>query len=272
MKKIALILSCILLFSCKENKEIIKEPQVNVAVTNAVSHDIKNKQIECDGKKYKFDIPIFNSKTDADIILNHPIKELITKNFIDVTYNQDAELESLIDIFINRRNRVLCLENKNQGLLQMDTHFITDTEKIVSYEIDYVEDNSKGRLLTTFLKPDLKEIQLDDIIQENKDQDVLTIFNANLQQAVANLVTQIPAGDDQNEFVDYVRHTSFKFDPQDFKNLGISFHFKGEVTKTLRLAKKIELPEQFNFLNNNIVIEIDAYQLTHYLDLSRVID
>ncbi|AGC75691.1 hypothetical protein LX97_00379 [Nonlabens dokdonensis] len=275
MKNIALILSCIVLLSCKEDKKIIEiddKPQVNVTVTNSIPHEVLKRQVDCNENTYIFNIPIFNSNTDADLVLNNSIKGLITKNFIDVTYNRDAPLKSLVEMFLDRRARILCKEKKEEGLLSVDTSFITDTDKFISYELEYVEGKEKGRLLKTFLKPDLKEIHLSDVIQENKKQDVLTIFNANLQQAVANLVTEIPTGEVKNEFMDYVRNTAFTFDTKDFETSGLAFDFKGETTKKLRLSKNVNLPEKFQFLNNTIIIEIDAYQLSHYLDLSRVID
>lgn len=269
MKKTALFLSCMALLSCNKKKE---KPEVKVTVTETIPYESMDKQIACNGNTYNYNIPVFNSSAEIAGIIENPIKELITKDFIDVTYNRDASLRSIIEIFHDRRERVLCNDQKIEGLLSVNTQFITENEDFVSYELNYKRGQKQGRLLKTFLKPELKEIHLSDLIPEKKSQDVMTIFNANLQQEVANLVTDIPTGDVQNQFMEYVRNTAFKFEPKDFETAGLAFDFKGEVTKSLRLSKKIDLPKQFEFLNDTVIIEIDAYQLTHYLDLSRLIN
>jgi hypothetical protein len=272
MKKIFFILSCIVLTACNDSKKDTEKPVVNVSITSGVSHEILDNKVSCGNENYSFSIPNFTSQTDADKVLNYDIKNLITKDFIDVTYQKDASLSSIYEIFLSRRERVLCDQNKSQGLIDIKTVFISDTEKLTSYELEFTRNDSKGRVLKTFLKPELKEVKLADLIPEGKEYDVLTIFNANLQQAVANLVTEVPAGELQDKFVDYVTNTAFTFDPEDFKTCDLSFQLNSEISKNLRLAKEVELPMGFEFLNNTVVIEIDAYQLTHYLELSNIIE
>jgi hypothetical protein len=89
---------------------------------------------------------------------------------------------------------------------------------------------------------------------------------------VANLINEIPAGDLQNKFIEHVRNTAFQFDPKDFESSGIAFQFNSEISKNLRLSKKVDLHREFDFLNHTVIVEIDAYQLTHYLDLSSIIN
>lgn len=272
MKKIFFILSCIVLTACNDSKKDTEKPAVNVSITSGVSHEALNNKVSCGDKDYSFSIPNFTTKTDADKALNYEIKNLITKDFIDVTYQKNASLSSIYEMFISRRERVLCKQNKSEGLIELKTVFVSDTEKLTSYELEFTRSDGKGRVLKTFLKPDMKEIKLADLIPAGKEYDVLTIFNANLQQAVANLVTEVPAGELQDKFVDYVKGTAFKFDPEDFKTCDLSFQLNNEISKNLRLAKKVDLPKGFEFLNNTVVIEIDAYQLTHYLKLSNIIE
>jgi hypothetical protein len=273
MNKILLIISCIILVSCNDKKNNAEEtPITEIKVEGAISYELLEKDIECNGKTYGYSIPNFNSKTPADKVLNHAITGLITKDFIDVTYAQGTPLINLFDTFTNRRERVLCREQKNEGLLDVATVFVSDVEKFTSYELEYTRNNEKGRLLKTYLKPELKEIHLSDLIPESKQGDVKIIFDANLQQAVANLINEIPAGDLQNKFIEHVRNTAFQFDPKDFESSGIAFQFNSEISKNLRLSKKVDLPREFDFLNHTVIVEIDAYQLTHYLDLSRIIN
>ena len=273
MRKTALILSCIGLLSCNETKKTeLEKPQVTIQVTGDISHEILHKEIECNGTTYSYSIPNFNSKTDADLVLNHGITNLITKDFIDVTYIKGTPLKSLYETFSTRRNRVLCDDQKNEGLKNIETLFVTDDKNFTSYEIEYTRANGKGRVLKTFLKPELKEIFLKDIVPSEKKSDVKLIFDANLQQTVANLALEMPTGELQRKFTDHVLNTAFLFDNADFENTGLSLDFKSETSKKVRVSKEIELPEEFNFLNNTVVIEIDAFQLSHYLDLSRIIN
>jgi hypothetical protein len=273
MNKILLIISCITLLSCNDKKNTPEEtPIIEIKVDGAISYELLEKDLECNGKSYKYSIPNFNSKTAADKVLNDPITGLITRDFIDVTYVQGTPLKNLFDILTNRRERVLCRDQKNEGLLDLNTVFVSDVEKFTSYELKYTRGNEKGRLLKTFLKPELKEIHLSDLVPENKKGDIKIIFDANLQQAVANLINEIPGGDLQNKFIEHVRNTAFQFDPKDFENSGLAFQFNSEISKNLRLSKKVELPREFDFLNDTVIVEIDAYQLTHYLDLSRIIN
>ncbi|AUC79184.1 hypothetical protein CW736_07240 [Nonlabens sp. MB-3u-79] len=273
MNKILLIISCITLLSCNDKKNTPEAtPITDIKVEGAISYELLEKDLECNGKSYQYSIPNFNSKTAADKVLNNAITGLITRDFIDVTYVQGTPLKNLFDIFTNRRERVLCRDQKNEGLLDLNTVFVSDVEKFTSYELKYTRGNEKGRLLRTFLKPELKEIHLSDLIPENKKGDIKIIFDANLQQAVANLINEIPGGDLQNKFIEHVRNTAFQFDPKDFENSGLAFQFNSEISKNLRLSKKVELPKEFDFLNDTVIVEIDAYQLTHYLDLSRIIN
>ena len=273
MKKTALILCCIALLSCNDSKKTeIEKPQIEVQITGELSHEILNKKIECEESSYDYSIPNFNSNTDADLVLNHAIISLITQDFIDVTYAKDTPLKSLFETFSSRRERILCEDKKNEGFTQLETLFVTDNELFTSYELEYSRTNGKGRLLKTFLKPDLKEINLNDLIPEEKRRDVKTIFDANLQQTVANLALELPTGDIQQRFTDHVLNTAFKFDSADFENTGLSLDFKSETSKNIRVSKTVELPNEFDFLNNTVVIEINAYELSHYLDLSRISD
>lgn len=273
MNKILLIISCIILLSCNDKKNSSEETTITeIKVEGAISYELLEKDLECKGNSYQYSIPNFNSKTAADKVLNNGITGLITRDFIDVTYVQGTPLKNIFDIFTNRRERVLCREQKMEGLLDVTTVFVSDVEKFTSYELEYTRGNEKGRLLKTYLKPELKEIRLSDLIPENKKGDIKIIFDANLQQAVANLINEIPGGDLQNKFIEHVRNTAFQFDPKDFENSGLAFQFNSEISKNLRLSKKVELPEEFDFLNDTVIVEIDAYQLTHYLDLSRIIN
>ncbi|WP_438968486.1 hypothetical protein [Nonlabens sp.] len=272
IKKSVLVLSCIAFIACNDSKKSTEKPVVNVSITSGVSHDILNKKVSCGDKNYSFSIPNFTSQTDADKVLNYDITKLITQDFIDLTYQKDASLNSIYETFLNRRERVLCEESKNEGLLDVKTIFVSDTEKFIGYELEFTRNDHKGRVLKTFLKPDMKEIKLADLIPEGKEYDVLTIFNANLQQAVANLITDIPTGELRDKFIVYLNNTAFQFDPEDFKTCDLSFQVNSKISKNLRLAKKVDLPKGFEFLNNTVVIEIDAYQLTHYLKLSNIIE
>jgi hypothetical protein len=273
MNKTLLIISCIILASCNNKKNTSEEtPITEIKVEGYISYELLEKGLECNGKNYQYSVPNFDSKTAADKVLNHAITGLITRDFIDVTYAQGTPLKNLFDTFTNRRERVLCREQKTEGLLDVTTVFVSDVEKFTSYELEYTRDNEKGRLLKTYLKPGMKEIHLSDLIPENKQGDIKIIFDANLQQAVANLITEIPAGDLQNKFIEHVRNTAFQFDPKDFENSGLAFQFNSEVSKNLRLSKKVNLPQEFDFLNRTVIVEIDAYQLTHYLDLSHIIN
>ncbi|QJP34456.1 hypothetical protein F0365_08630 [Nonlabens sp. Ci31] len=273
MKKILLIISCITLLSCKDQKKTPEEtPITELKVEGTISYELLERSVECNGKNYQYSIPNFNSKTAADKVLNAAITGLITRDFIDVTYVQGTPLKNLFDTFTNRRERVLCREQKKEGLLDLNTVFVSDVEKFTSYELEYTSSSKKGRLLKTFLKPELKEIHLSDLIPEHKQGDIKIIFDANLQQAVANLINEIPAGDLQNKFIEYVRNTAFQFNPKDFESSGLAFQFNSDISKNLRLSKKVNLPQEFDFLNNTVIVEIDAYQLTHYLDLSRIIN
>lgn len=271
IKKSILVLSCIAFIACNDSKKSTEKPDISVSVTGNISHEVLKNEVDCGENNYLFSIPNFTSKTDADKVLNYDISSLITEDFTDVTYEQNASLPTIYELFLERRNSVLCQETKNEGLLDIKTVFVSDTKKLTSYELEFTRNDGKGRLLKTFIKPDLKEIKLADLIPTGKEYDVITIFNANLQQAVANLVTEIPPGDLRDQFITYVKNTAFKFDQKDFETCGLSFQINSEVSKNLRLAKKVSLPQGFEFLNNTVVIEIDAYQLTHYLDLSSII-
>ncbi|MEP0480418.1 MAG: hypothetical protein ABJD23_09390 [Nonlabens sp.] len=273
MKKTALILCCAALLSCNESKKTeIKKPQIEVQITGELSHEILNKKIECNKTSYEYSIPNFNSNTDADLVLNHEITSLITQDFIDVTYAKGTPLKSLFETFTSRRERILCDDKKIEGFTQLETLFVTDNTEFTSYEIEYSKVNSKGRLLKTYLKPELKEIYLNDLIPEEKRRDVKIIFDANLQQAVANLALELPEGEVQNRFTEQVLNKVYQFDTADFQNTGLSLDFKSDVSKKIRVSKIVELPKEFDFLNNTIVIEINAFELSHYLDLSRVMD
>jgi hypothetical protein len=272
MRKIVLALSCVAMIACNNSKsKDIEKPNLALDVRGPISHEMLQKEVTCDENSYHFSVPNFNSNTDADEVLNHGITGLITKDFIDVTYRQGTPLTSLFKIFTTRRERILCKEQKREGLEDVSTIFISDNQKFTSYELEYSRNKEKGRLLKTFLKPELKEIHLSDIISKGKESDIQLIFDANLQQTVANLVNDIPPGDLQNKFIEHIRQTAFQFNAKDFKTCGLSFQFNSDISKNLRLSKKVALPKDFEFLNNTVVVEIDAYQLTHYLDLSRII-
>lgn len=272
MRAIVLINICIFLTACNNSKNSVETSEVSPQIITSISHQVLQEQVSCGEKKYSFSIPYFTSKTGVEKTLNDNISSLISKDFVDITYQKDTPLNSIYDMFINRRERVLCKENKNEGFTDFKTVFVSDTKKFVSYEIEFTHNKSKGKVLKTYQKPSMKELKLADLIPTNKEYEVKTIFNANLKQAIANLVTNISSRDLQERYIDYVRNTDFEFDPQDFKTCGLSFQFDTESSKNLRLAKEVELPRDFEFLNNTIVIEIDVFQLTHYLDLSSIIE
>jgi hypothetical protein len=263
----------ILLISCNNNKESnIKDEQVNLTVDGDIDHELLQKKISCQGQTYNFSLPYFNKSAEVNSVLNKDIIVLLTDELNPSNKGKDDQLTDVFDEFIKKQNSVLCNSKNKEGLLNLTTIFVSDTPNFTSYEIEYTGATEKGRLLKTFLKPELKEIHLSDIIPESKKDDVKTIFDINLQQAVANLVTEIPPGEMQNKFIEHVRSTAFQFDVKDFATCGLAFQFNSEISKNVRLSKKVKLPASFDFLNTTVVVEIDAYQLTHYLDLSRIID
>lgn len=274
MKKI-IVSACLiaLLSSCNNKKESNSEKeQVNVTVDEAVANELLQKKITCKGQTYNFSVPYFNASTEVNRVLNKDIIALLNDELSTSNKFKNDKLTDVFDDFIKNKNTVLCNQQNKEGLLSLTTVFVSDTPNFTSYEMEYTGANKKGRLLKTFLKPELKEIHLNDIIPESKKDDVKIIFDINLQQAVANLVTEIPPGELQNKFIEHVRSTAFQFDVKDFETCGLAFQFNSEISKNLRLSKKVSLPSDFDFLNTTVVVEIDAYQLTHYLDLSRIID
>lgn len=271
--KIVLILFCAILLSCNNSqKSELKKSKTEGPITRELSHEILNKKIDCDTISYDYSIPNFNSNTDAHLVLNHEITSLITQDFIDVTYMKGTPLKSLFETFILRRKRILCKDKKNEGFTHLETLFITDLTLFTSYEVVYSKANSKGRVLKTYLKPELKEIFIKDLILEENRKDVKKIFDARLQQAVASLALELPEGEVQKRFTDHVLKTTYHFETASFENTGLSLNFKNKGSKKIRVSKTVELPKEFEFLNNTIVIEINAAQLKHYLDLSRVIN
>lgn len=261
IKNILILLIACAFISCKKDKEII-----DLNVQGAVKTTRLIADFNCNNISYVFQVPFYEGDTDTQKRLNKAIKNLITRDFIDVTYNKDADLEEIWSIFISHREQKICSGDMS-GISNINIEHTTQTDSLISYELTYTRNGQHKRLINTFKKPELTTLTTLDLTKDQKEDDVRTIFDINLQQSVANLALEVKM-DDQTAFRNYVQNKVFKFEKEEFENATIGIKELGVDSLTLQLTKHIELPETFMYLNPDVKVEIRAKEMEYYLDLS----
>ncbi|MBF4985870.1 hypothetical protein FNJ87_16565 [Nonlabens mediterrranea] len=260
-KKILLLFIACAIISCKKDKENINLNVQGVVKTTRLVDDFN-----CNNTSYVFQIPFYEGDNETQERLNKEIKDLITQDFIDVTYNKDANLEEIWSLFISHREQKICSGDMS-GISNINIEHTTQTDAIVSYEITYTRNGQHKRLINTFKKPELSVLKTIDLIKAQKEDDVRTIFDINLQQSVANLALDVKM-DDQTEFREFVQNKVFSFKKEDFENATIGINELGVDSLTLQVSKSIALPKTFSYLNSDVKVEIRAKEMEYYLDLS----
>ncbi|WP_405349828.1 hypothetical protein [Nonlabens sp. Asnod3-H03] len=261
IKNIIILIAACAFISCKNDKEIIS---LNVEETVKTTRLVDD--FECNNIPYVFQIPFYEGDTETKKRLNKEIKNLITRDFIDVTYNKDADLEEIWSIFMSHREQKICSGDMS-GITNINIEHTTQTDALISYEITYTRNGLQKRLINSFKKPELIIITTSDLTKDQKEDDVRTIFDINLQQSVANLALDVKI-DDQAEFRNYVENKVFNFEKSEFENATIGIKELGVDSLMLQLTKHIELPKTFSYLNPDVKVEIRAKEMEYYLDLS----
>nr|WP_042288543.1 hypothetical protein [Nonlabens ulvanivorans] len=261
IKNIFILLVGCAFMSCKNDKD-----NINLNVPGAVKTTRLVRDITCDNTTYVFQIPYYEGDGDTQERLNKKIKNLITQDFIDVTYNKDADLNEIWSIFISNRQQKIC-NGDMTGISNITIEHTTQTAALISYELTYTRNGEHKRLINTFKKPELTIMKTSDLTKDQKEDDVRSIFDINLQQSVANLALDVKL-DDQAEFRSFVENKVFSFNKEEFKNATIGIKELGVDSLTLQVSKNIALPKTFSYLNHDVKVEIRAKEMEYYLDLS----
>ncbi len=261
IKKVILLLTACAIISCKNNQTDTVLESTGVIKTDRLIEDFTCKQ-----KTYIFQIPFYQGSTEIENRLNKDLKNLITQDFIDVTYNKDADLKEIWELFMNERERKICAGNKN-GINNISIEHISQNDSILSYEIVYSRDNKNKRLTKTFKKPGLIELKINDLAKSGKEDDVRRIFDINLQQSVANMSLEIKP-EDYNGFRDFLESKAFNFTKEEFESATMAIHIASPDSLILQMSKKIELPSKYSYLNEDVKVEIRAQEMDYYLNLA----
>ncbi|PQJ19314.1 hypothetical protein [Nonlabens tegetincola] len=275
MKKIiALATISLIVLSCNsdkknnsENLDPIPSDFERGQVIENNTDGVWSNQVDCDGAVYKFEIPKFSGTQTKS--LYQPISNLIGKDLSATTYPKDATMEEVFDIFANERSMNLCL-NKDRGTSMIKIDHVSENTDFISYSIVYKREGEFGRILRTFSKPNYKEIKLNDMVSTKKFPDVRTILQVNLQQETANLILGLPK-DMQATYGDYARNTAFTFTDEELKNAPVAFKVDQDKNVFLQTTFKVDLPDTFKELNNQVLITIPVDQLSYYMDFEKVI-
>ncbi|MGJ8685016.1 MAG: hypothetical protein ACSHWW_10360 [Nonlabens sp.] len=259
-KAIILFMACAII-SCK--KEINDTP---LDVKGAIDSSRLVKDFTCGSTTYVFQIPFYKGDSDVQDRLNNDVKNLITQDFVDVTYNKDAGLEEIWGIFINDRERKIC-NGDMSGVNNIHLEHLSQNEGMISYELVYSKNGKKSRMIKTYKKPDLTELKIIELAQPAKEDDVRRIFDINLQQAVANLSLDIKP-EDYDGFREFITSKPYAFSKEEFENATLGVNKLSADSLILQVNKRIELPKAYSYLNEDVKVEIRAQDMEYYLDLS----
>lgn len=264
-----LAITC-LSISCKDDTKQNEQTETldKITVTQDLSSAIVTDEVTCGDTKFIFQLPLFEGPKDAVKRLENDVFQLIAADFVDVTYPQETSTQEVYKLFLNRRRAKLC-NAPNEGMQQMVVKHQSENEDFVSFEIEYVRDNQPGKLVKAYRKNGMTPITLQQLIKPGKEQDVFTIYNINLQQEAAALALNV-APNDQDAFQDFIKDKVFVFNKEELNTVPVGLRKSSDGGVSLQVAKTIQLPSKFNYLNPTIVLDIPAVELNTYLDFTKV--
>lgn len=258
MNKTLILLTAVLLFiSCKDENTIPLDSKITGNIEN--SRFIKN--VACETGESIIQLPKFQGTQDEKQRLHQKINELFE-------LESNIEMTAGINSYVEEKKTEIC-NHDPEIISATNVEHITQNSKIISYELTYVKNSAHKRILATYLKEGLTPIKLGDLIKEGKDFDVARIFDINMQQSVADLLLEIPHEKSQG-FRDYVRDHVFAFETEEVANLEVGIRQSVNGKTYLQVYKKIDLPQGYKYLNEDIKIEIECDQLGHYLNIAQV--
>jgi len=271
------LLSCalcaaVILISCgddkpKDSADNSQENDKSEVVVRR-SHDAINErfennsllaEIKCDNEMHTFNVPLVSGKP-AD-----SIKALLSKDFIAITYPRNASLKDVFSHFENKMEDDLC-DDQDNGISHIYLDNYTDHPDFVSYSLLYIEDGMYKRLIKTYSKPEMNEIDLRDITPEEKQMDVKRIFEINMRQSAINYTKIIP----QERHLDYANY--FTERPIIMRNIETEDIPMGIKKGTdgiwyVQTYLKVALPEDLPNLNPYVLAEVRLDEMTHYMNL-----
>lgn len=261
IKKVIILLVACVIISCKKDQDVTP-----LNIQGAVKTERLLKDFTCNNTTYLFQSPFYQVDPEVQERLNSDIKNLITQDFIDVTYNKDASFKEIWEIFIAERERKLCAGDTS-GINTLQIEHLSQNDAILSYELTYNRNGVHQRLHKTFLKPSLTELKTTDLAKADKIDDVRRIFDINLQQSVANLALEIKP-EEYESFKSYVENKVFSFTKEEFENATLGINIISADSVMLQVSKKIDIPRAYSFLNEDVKVEIRAQEMDYYLDIT----
>lgn len=269
--KILLLVSISLLTTgCKkdiEQPEPVK-PLEKITVTGELTENTLTQEFVCGERTFLFQFPLFSGSADAVKRLEQDILPLLVADFVDITYKEGTPTKEVYELFVSQRKAKLC-SNPNNGMQEMVVKHVSENEDFVSYEIAYVKDNVASSTIHSYRKNGMTPVYLQELIKPGKEQDVQTIYDINLQSEVAALAL-IVRPEDQHFFQSFIKDKVYNFKPGSFKTLNPGLRKDANDNIYLQVAKQIELPARLSYINNMVVLDIAAEELSAYLDFSKV--
>ncbi|WP_438961671.1 hypothetical protein [Nonlabens sp.] len=261
IKKVIILFIACAIISCKKDQDTTP-----LNIQGAIKTERLLKDFTCNSATYLFQSPLYKGEPKVQERLNKDIKNLISQDLSDASYDKDASLKEIWDLFIAERKRNIC-DGDTSGLNHIQIEHLSQNDAFISYEITYNRNGVHQRLHKTYIKPDLTELKITDLAKSNKIDDVRRIYDINLQQSVANLALEIKP-ENYDGFKNFVENKVFAFSKEEFENASLGINIISADSVMLQVSKKINLPSTYSFLNEDVKIAIRAQEMDYYLDIA----
>ena len=264
-KNAFLLLLLISLYSCK--KDVVVLPQAEL-ITETVASELLLKTVKCNDTAYTFEMPYFKATPAQEALIHKDLMGLLAPYVNDNTISENRSFKDVYDDFIASRKNSIC-ENKKSGISNIKVEHLSQNDAVLSYEITYKSDNKPRRLIRAYKKPDLSLLTLKNLVKKERLSDVQRIMDINTQNSVIELALEIPS-QIQKPFRDFSMNTAFTYDNILEKEIPVGVNILEDGKMKLQFPKTVDLPAQYPDLNGDIKIDIEADQLSYYMNLSLI--